>query len=163
MADESEADVCDALQRDLDGAILRLLGEAASRFRLFRGDPVKREAVCPAGGRDRRGADLQSSVPRGMFRRMEIAAQRHDADAPAPVRLVLGGGTGGRRSGVAQLVELLETAVVVVGDVMCPWLLYAAAGLVGWTIGTMTTCHVHRVSVVSFACWCVCFSVCART
>ena len=83
---------CAELQRELDAAILRLLGAAASRFSLFRGDPVKREAVCPAAGRDRRGADLQSSVPRGMFRRMEIAAQRQDADAPAPVRLVLGGG-----------------------------------------------------------------------
>eukprot|EP01043_Picozoa_sp_COSAG02_P039165 COSAG02_NODE_3073_length_7423_cov_10.177635_3_plen_1005_part_00 len=92
MADESEADVCDALQRDLDGAILRLLGEAASRFRLFRGDPVKREAVCPAGGRDRRGADLQSSVPCGTFRRMQVAAQRQGVDAPAPVRSLPGGG-----------------------------------------------------------------------
>lgn len=74
------------LQRQLDGAILRLLGATASRFRLFRDAPVKREAVCTARGRDRRGADLQSSVPCGMFRRMQVAAQRQDADAPAPVR-----------------------------------------------------------------------------
>lgn len=84
--------VRDALQREVDCAILRLLGEAASRFRLFRDDPVKREAVCPAGGRDRRGADLQSSVPCGMFRRMQVAAQRQDVDAPAPVRSLAGGG-----------------------------------------------------------------------
>ena len=69
------------------------------------------------------------------------ADERLDTDIDTD-KGVGGGGTGGRRSGIAQLVELLEVAVVVVGDVMCPWLLYSAAHLGGWTTGMLVTCHV---------------------
>ena len=93
-ADDTCAAVREALQRELDAAARRLLVGAAVGFTLFRGAPVRREAVCAAGGRaaDRRGADLQSTLPSGTFKRMQVAAQRQLADTPAPVCELPGGG-----------------------------------------------------------------------
>jgi ankyrin repeat protein len=82
----------EVLQRELDGAVVRLLGAAAARFALFKGLPVQREAVCAAGGKDRRGADVSCTLPGGAFRRMQVAAQRQDSEAPAPVACTGGGG-----------------------------------------------------------------------
>ena len=77
-----------ALGEALTAACNRLLGAAAAHTH-FRGAPVPREAVRAAAGRDRRGADLQATLPVGTFRRMQVAARRGES---APVVATEDGG-----------------------------------------------------------------------
>ena len=82
-----------ALGEALTAACTRLLGSAAAHTH-FRGAPVPREAVRAAAGRDRRGADLQATLPVGTFRRMQVAARRGEGGGgePAPVVATEDGG-----------------------------------------------------------------------
>ena len=82
-----------ALGEALAAACARLLGAAAAHTQ-FRGAPVPREAVRAAAGRDRRGADLQATLPVGTFRRMQVAARRAEAGGgeSAPVAATEDGG-----------------------------------------------------------------------